>query len=95
MYAATYNVKRVELTKGAFFNYEGVGANQFVMLVPLLIIPMVIYAPFGIFFNKYVGLAMLAILGIIGIVLKNYLMDRIVDQFHKRKYIMSAGFKSK
>lgn len=95
MYAATYNVKRVELTKGAFFNYEGVGANQFVMLVPLLIIPMVIYAPFGILFNKYVGLAMLAILGIIGIVLKDYLMDRVVDQFHKRKYIMSAGFKSK
>ena len=52
MFSATYNVKRIELTKGAFFNYEGVGANQFVMLLPLLLIPIFIYLPFGIWVNK-------------------------------------------
>jgi hypothetical protein len=94
MFSATYNVKRIELTKGAFFNYEGVGANQFVMLLPLLLIPIFIYLPFGIWANKYVGLAVLAIIGIIGIVFRDRLLDQVVRQFEKRKYAMSAGFKA-
>lgn len=94
MYSATYNVKRIELTKGAFFNYEGVGANQFVMILPLLLVPIFIYLPFGIWANKYVGLAVLAGLGVIGIVFRDRFIDMIVRQFQKRKYAMSAGFKS-
>jgi len=94
MYSATYNVKKIELTKGAFFNYEGVGANQFVMIIPLLLVPILIYVPFGIWANRYIGLAVLAGLGIIGIVFRDRLIDMVVRQFQKRKYAMSAGFKS-
>lgn len=94
MYAATYNVKKVELTKGAFFNYEGVGANQFVMILPLLLIPIFVYLPFGIWVNKYIGLAVLAGLGVIGIVFRDRLIDMVVRQFQQRKYTISSGFKS-
>lgn len=94
MYSATYNVKKIELTKGAFFNYEGVGANQFVMIIPLILVPILIYMPFGILGQRLLGIAVIGILGIIGIIFRDRLITLVENQFQRRKYTMSAGFKA-
>ena len=63
----------MDLNKGAMFNYEGVGAAQFLMIIPMMVAPYLIYLPFAILFNFYAGLAALSTVGIIGIIFFNKL----------------------
>jgi hypothetical protein len=40
LYFANRNYKRIDLSKGASFNWEGVGASQLLLSFPLLLFPM-------------------------------------------------------
>jgi len=93
MFFSTYNSKRIDPDRQAFFNYEGVGASQFLYVIPLFLGPVLIYLPFGVFGYLYPGLAAIALCGLVGILFKNQLLDALVRQFQSRKYIISGGFK--
>ncbi|MEL7122994.1 MAG: DUF5687 family protein, partial [Bacteroidota bacterium] len=83
----------IDLTKGAFFNYEGVGASQFVMILPLMFGPVLLYLPFSLVGYPWGGIAFLAIVGVIGIFFRNYLLDFVANQFEKRRYSIVTGFR--
>lgn len=93
MFFSTYNTKRIDPERQAFFNYQGVGATQFLYTVPLVLGPILIYAPFGVLGYSLLGLGMIGLLGITGMIFKNQLIKIIVRQFKSRKYIISSGFK--
>jgi len=95
MYFSTFNTKRLEPNKGAFFNYEGVNVNQFVMILPLLLMPLFIYWPFSWLGYKWWGIAAIGLVGIAGILFRSALLDRIVIQFEKQKYKIVTGFREK
>ena len=46
LYFATNNNQYMDLSKGSAFNYQGVGGRHFVLMIPLLVIPIFIYLPF-------------------------------------------------
>lgn len=94
MFMATYNVRKIDLGKGAFMNWEGVGASQFIIMVPILVIPMLVYWVSSLLGGMYVGLAAISLLGGIGFILKNPILDRISRHFDIRKYIMTSSFKN-
>jgi hypothetical protein len=94
MFTCTYNVKKIDLGKGAFLNWEGVGAAQFLIIIPIMILPMLIYWIGNTIGGMYLGLGIIAGLGIIGIILKNTIINALAAQFERRKYIMTSGFKS-
>ncbi len=95
MFFSTYNTKRIEPNKGAFFNYEGVNVNQFVMILPLLLIPLFIYWPFAWLGYKWWGIAAIGLVGIVGVMFRNSLMDWVARRFENRKYTIVAGFREK
>jgi hypothetical protein len=90
---ATYNKKRMDLSKGSSFNYQGVGATNWLVLMPAFIMPMLIYAPFGLLGYKYIGLAAIGFIGLIGLLTRKYWIRMIERNFLKRKYIMAEGFR--
>lgn len=92
-YMATYNKMRMDLSKAATFNYQGVSALNWLIMIPAFLLPVLIYVPFGWMGYKYAGLAIIAMIGIAGFIFKRYLTRRITEHFFERKYIMAEGFR--
>ena len=90
---ATFNKKKMDLSKGTTFNYQGVSAMNWLVLFPAFLLPVLIYAPFGLFGYKYIGLAVIGLIGLMGLLFRKYWIARITNNFFKRKYIMAEGFR--
>lgn len=95
MYSGSFNKKRIDLDKSQFMNYQGMGAAQWIVGIPLLVTPILIWSVANYLGGFYVATALLALLGVIGILGKNYIMNFIVNAYQKRKYVMVNGFKQK
>lgn len=93
LYMATYNKRRMDLSKGSTFNYQGMGAMNWLAILPAFLMPVIIYAPFGIFGSRYLGLAAIAALGIIGLLLNRTILNGIYKNLSERKYAMAEGFR--
>ena len=89
------NKKRMDLSRGAAFNYQGVGASQFIIMLPLLLLPVLIYALFALFLDRMAAVTILGLLGIAGLLFHKAFMNYAVDRFRRRKYIIAEGFREK
>ncbi|MEO9512924.1 MAG: DUF5687 family protein [Flavobacteriaceae bacterium] len=95
LYFGSFNKKRIELDKSPFGNMQGTSATQFLIMLPVLGAPIVIFTILYYFLSLEAAVITLSVMGIIGFALKNYLLDLITEQYRKKKYGMIAGFKEK
>ncbi|MFC6996582.1 DUF5687 family protein [Rufibacter roseus] len=93
LFMSTYNKKRIDLSKSASFNWQGVGASQFIMMLPTLILPILIYLPFGLMDQPWWGIAAIGLLGVLGFIFHRQLMGVVVQRFQREKYRIAAGFR--
>lgn len=93
IYLALWKPKPMDLNKGAMFNYEGVGAAQWLMVIPMMIMPYVFYLPFALLINEYAGLAALGIFGLLGILFYKKLSAINVRRVYENKYEISSSFR--
>jgi hypothetical protein len=93
LYMATFNKKRMDLSKGGSFNYQGVGATNWLVLLPAFILPLIIYTPFGLTGHAYAGFAAIGLIGLAGLLSRKFWIRLIEMSFHRRKYIMAEGFR--
>jgi hypothetical protein len=93
IYLSLWKPKPMDLSKGAMFNYEGVGIAQFLMIIPMIGAPYVIYLPFALLVNQYAGLLALGIVGIAGILAFPYLSKISIDKVLQNKYEISSSFR--
>jgi hypothetical protein len=93
MYMSTYNKKRMDLSKSSSFNYQGVGASNWLVLLPAFLLPLIIYFPFSLLGYPYIGFATIGLIGIIGLLSRKYWVKAIEKNFYRRKYIMAGGFR--
>ncbi|MCY1515558.1 hypothetical protein D9M68_501470 [compost metagenome] len=93
LYFATMNYKRLDLTKSASFNWQGIGATQWILGLPFVLIPLLIFAPFGAMNKPYWGLAALGLFGIITLFLRNFWIKLLVKRFEKQRYKIAEGFR--
>ena len=92
-YFSMRNPKRVDLSKGATFNYEGVTATQFILILPVLLLPLLLVLPFQLFGIPYIGIALLAFMGITGLLLKDIWFGLIEKRYQSKKHSLAAGFR--
>ncbi|OCX50582.1 hypothetical protein BEL04_22670 [Mucilaginibacter sp. PPCGB 2223] len=95
LFFANRNYKRIDLSKGASFNWEGVGATQLLLGFPLFILPFVIYGPFALFKHADMGLAVLFIVGLVFVITRNYWIKLLETDFYEKKYKIAEGFRAK
>ena len=95
LFFGSFNKKRIELDQSPFGNMQGSSANQFLIMVPVLGVPILIFTLFYYLVSFNAALIALTVLGIIGIVLRNKLMDIVTEQYRAKKHRMIAGFKEK
>jgi len=93
-YVATFSKKRMDLTKGAAFNYQGLGASHWLSMLPAFLLPVLIYIPFNMMGEKTAGLLFIGALGLAGLLFHKSMLNIVLKQFNKRKYDMAEGFRS-
>jgi hypothetical protein len=93
MFAGSFNVKRIDLEKSPFMNYQGTGAAQWIVGLPLFLIPGLIFFIFSKLFNQETAIIIIAAIGIIGLLFRNTLMNFITKGYQTRKYATLNGFK--
>ena len=94
MRIAMYSPKKIALNKGAAFNYEGVGAAQFLIALPVLGLPYVFYGPLAAFGYGNYGLLLVALIGLVGFLLRNKTIDYLTSSFTKNRHKIAAGFRA-
>ncbi len=95
LFFANRNYKRIDLSKGASFNWEGVGATQLLLSFPLLILPYVIYWPFKMLGMANTGFAALAIVGIVFIATRSFWIKQLEADFYTKRFKIAEGFRNK
>jgi hypothetical protein len=90
--AMLYTTK-LTLRRGGALNYEGAGAAQWLMGIPFLFGPIMIYVPFNQMGHKELGIAAVGLVGLIGIILYKKLMDLTYKRFLDRRYLIASSFR--
>ncbi|MEO6819962.1 MAG: DUF5687 family protein [Ginsengibacter sp.] len=93
LFFAMYNYKRLDLSKGASFNWQGSGASQWLMSIPLLLFPFLIYLPFHFLKEPFWGIAAIGIFGIITLLMRNVWINLLTKKFEKQRYKIAEGFR--
>ena len=88
-----YNRKRIDMTKGAMMNYQGISGKQLLIMIPLAVTPILIHLPFKLLGIPNTGLIVFGALGIIGLFLHKQILKLLVNHFEKVKHKMAQGFR--
>jgi hypothetical protein len=95
IFASTYNKKPIDLSRGSAFNYQGTGAAQFLIIIPLMVVPMLMVYSFDLLWEGHYGLIFLSLLGLIGFIFRNYFIKQSISNFKEKKYINAAGYRQR
>ncbi|WP_316822118.1 DUF5687 family protein [Pedobacter gandavensis] len=95
LYFATRNYKSMDLSKGSTFNFQGVGAAQWILGLPYFLSPYLIFLPFSMSGHPYWGLLALGLCGLAAFLTREFWVDFLAKEFNKRKYKIAAGFREK
>lgn len=93
LYVGSYNKKRIDLNKSPTFNYQGTGMAQWILVIPILLGPIIIWGITKGIFNEVIATFILAVSGAIGLVLRNYFLTKIAERYNDKKFEMIYGFK--
>ena len=94
LFFANYNYKRIDLSKKATFNWEGVGASQWILGIPLFLSPFVIYLPLKWLGYENAGLATLGLIGLAAILTQSFWLDLLVSRFNEKRHQIAEGFRN-
>jgi hypothetical protein len=92
LYGGTFNRKKINLDEKAAFNFQGTGAVQWLIGLPLMLLPMAIFGLMNWLVSFEIAALTLAVLGFIGIALHKNLMQSITNKYIKNKYVMIHAF---
>ena len=95
LYAGSFNRKQIDLNASGFGNTQGTSAKQFIIIIPVMLLPVTIFYAVYFFLGLKAGLITLAALGLIGIVSKNYFMSLITQKYIRDKYAAIHAFNQK
>ncbi len=95
LYAGSFNRKRIDLEKSGFSNMQGTSATQFLIVIPLMGFPVLLFWIFSQLINFNAGIIAMVIVGLIGFIFKNYFMNIIEKRYQKVKYEAISAFEQK
>lgn len=81
--------------KGAFGDKQAFNIKTMLIAIPKLLIPVLLYGLGSWLFNENIGLLFVAIAGILGFTLRNYVFSKIEKIYKTEKYATIAAYKQK
>jgi len=93
LWFSQYNRKRIEISQGSAFNWQGTGVSQFIVILPAMFLPVIIAGIFNQFGLGDWGLGALAILGVIGVLCHKWIIQILCQRYKQTKYAQAEGFR--
>jgi len=93
LFMGAYNRKSIDLSRSAMMNYQGTSAKQFILAFFIMLFPMGAFYVLQKFFGFNGGIIGLSIVGIAGLIFKNYFMEKIEKLYIKNKHLTIHAFK--
>ncbi len=90
--AMLYTTK-LTLRGGGTLNYDGAGAAQWLLSIPFLFGPAIIYLPFYSMGYRALGIGIVGLVGLIGIIFHRNLIDFTYKRFLSRRYTIASSFR--
>lgn len=94
IYFALWKPKPINLDKGNMFNFEGVGAAQFLMGIPFVLAPYLIYLPFTLLLNEAAGLVAIGGAGLLGLLCHKQIIQLQINRLTDNRYTIASSFRS-
>jgi hypothetical protein len=69
-------------------NYQGTGLAQWIMAIPILALPYLVYLPARAAFGLPAGIAAIGLAGLIGFLFREFVVSQLVNQLKKMKYLL-------
>lgn len=86
--------QKLDLNQKSAFSFQGVGAAQWIMGLPVILGPMILYIPFAIWGTFYMAMAAFFLMGLLGIVFRNRLISMSAKRAERLKYSIGSSFRS-
>ncbi len=93
LFLASFNRKRMELDRGQMMNYQGVGINNFLNVIPLLVVPVLLDLLFSALFGHTISMVIIVVLGLSGILFHRQLIQMAGRFFMKNRYKIAEGYR--
>ncbi|MBN2614886.1 MAG: hypothetical protein JXR71_04270 [Bacteroidales bacterium] len=94
LFSASFNRKRLELDQGQMMNYQGVGINNFLIIIPLMGGPALLFAILNAVAGTNIALLIITGLGILGLILHQQLIKWAAAFFRNRRYKIADGYRN-
>lgn len=94
MRLALHNPKKIDLNRGAAFNYEGVGAAQWLMGLPVLLLPYLVYGPLTAMGYENYGILAVGGAGVIGFLCHRIFLKSLTEAFTSKRHSIAAAFRA-
>jgi len=94
MRLSMFSPKKIDLNRGAAFNYEGVGAAQWLMMLPVMAGPYLFYLPFTLAGYESYGIMAVGAVGIVGFLFHRQVLDQLTKVFSSNRHKIAAGFRA-
>ncbi len=90
-----YNRKRIDLAQGSMLNYQGMGITQWLISIPLLVFPIMIWGATQFLFSVNTANLVLIVIGLIGLLFHKVIINAVAEGYIQKKYLILEGFKQK
>jgi hypothetical protein len=95
VYFATRNYKAIDLSKSASFNYQGTGMAQWLNVIAVMLVPIGLFLGLSYLFNNWIAITTIGAFGLISLLLQNWWIGILTEQFLLRKHLILSGFREK
>ena len=92
LFAGSFNRKKIDLNKSGFGNTQGTSATQFLIILPLMVLPMLLFWLFNEFVGANSGYIVVAAIGVTSLLCKKYVMNFIEKKYIEKKHVMINAF---
>ncbi len=95
LYAGSFNRKQIDLNASGLGNTQGTSAKQFIIIIPVMGVPIALFYIFYLLLGFNAGIIAIATVGALGFVTKNYFIELIAKKYIKDKYAAIHAFNQK
>lgn len=95
IYAATYNYRYLNLSRSANMNFQGIGGLQWLQSLSISFGPVLIFYVVNRFVGLQAAALVISMIGLVGLVASNKIINVLVKEFNARKHKILAGFRER
>jgi hypothetical protein len=94
MFFGSFNPKKIDMSQTSMLNWQGVGASQFLLILPSLGLPIAVFTVVNVFSSTNIALAVLAAIGFAGLVATKLWMKMLAAWLNSKRYEIASDFRN-